>query len=79
MIIISQDKETIVNFENIIALHLEVGFWDEESCAINVVSATQANIDTLGIYPTKDRAMDVLQSIAKARSVNMYEYKMPKK
>lgn len=77
MIIISQDKETIVNFENIIAV--KVVEYVEADFDVVAIYSGSAVYTTLGSYPTKDRAMDVLQSIAKARGVNMYEYKMPKK
>lgn len=63
MIIISQDRETIINFENITRISImppqEEGY--KYSIAIN------SCLD-LGYYKTKERAKEVLQEIIQVRA-----------
>lgn len=58
MIIVSQDKETIVNFDNVLKIYIEIierNIW---------ITARQKDRDViLAEYKTKERAKEVLQEI----------------
>lgn len=58
MIIVSQDKEEIVNFENIESIWISV---DGEGRF--TIEATATTNSTLGHYKTKEKAKEVLQEI----------------
>lgn len=58
MIIVSQDKETIVNFENITRISIVPPVEEGYKCAI----AINGCLD-LGYYKTEERAKEVLQEI----------------
>lgn len=72
MIIVSQDKETIINFENITRISImppaEEGY--KYSIAIN------GCLD-LGYYKTKERAEEVLRDIAHWYEIEAKVYRMP--
>ena len=62
MIIVSQDKETIMNFDNSTTIRLykySTGY-EIEACLTN------GHISTLGNYATKDRAKEILRMIVSA-------------
>ena len=75
MIIISQDKKMLANFENIVSITI-VSFENDHS--VYAISGDLENL-ILGTYPTEKRAMDVLDKIVNARGLGMYAYQMPKK
>lgn len=56
MIIVSQDKNKIINFDNIVHI-----FISDNSISYGVMSGTGAN--DLGTYATEERAKEVLQEI----------------
>lgn len=58
MVIVSQDKEEIVNFDNIENIWISS---DEEGRF--TIEATATTNSTLGYYETKERAKEVLQEI----------------
>lgn len=64
MIIVSQDKETIVNFDNVLKIYIEIierNIW---------ITARQKDRDViLAEYKTKERAKEVLQEI-----IDMYKF-----
>ena len=57
MIIVNQDRDEIVNFENINNIFI---FYDNE---VRACGNVDGNIYTLGRYETKERAKEVLQEI----------------
>ena len=59
MIIVSQDKEEIVNFDNVESIWINV---DGEGSF--TVEATVNTNTTLGYYKTEERAKEVLQEIS---------------
>lgn len=63
MIIVSQDGETIVNFNNIVYIDIEKNTFEKY-----VISAYFDKEDSdfvwLGVYETKERAKEVLEEIA---------------
>ena len=59
MIIVSQDKEEILNFDRIENVWIDVSGEGEFT-----IEATADTNSTLGHYKTKDRAKEVLQAIA---------------
>lgn len=59
MLILSQDKETIINFENIIHV-----FVSAKSICCRMMNGTSAN--HLGQYKSEERAKEVLQEIIAA-------------
>ncbi len=61
MIIVSQDKEKIVNFDNLTQLYITQ---DEEETAYFIRYETVGSLyDDLGKYETEERAKEVLQEI----------------
>ena len=65
MIIVSQDKKVIYNFDNISSIQIE-----ECNGTYNLIVYDQINDrDSLGEYKSKERAREVLQEIIK-----IYEY-----
>lgn len=66
MIIVSQDKEKIVNFDNLTQVYITQ---DEEETAYFIRYETVDSLyDDLGKYETEERAKEVLQEI-----VNKYK------
>ena len=67
MIIVSQDKEKIVNFDNLTQVYITQ---DEEETAYFIRYETVDSLyDDLGEYKTEERAKEVLAGI-----INMYEF-----
>lgn len=69
MIIVSQDKDLIVNFDNVEAIILGNPIKDEHGFCKIIALVTSNNNCTLGKYTTEERAKEVLQEI-----VIVYEY-----
>mgnify|MGYP004542035785 CR=1 FL=1 len=73
MIIISQDKLQIFNFETAKNIWIE-----EEEVEINQIEQTAYSIyidgEIVGAYLTEERAKEVLQEIVKAYKETNYEY-----
>lgn len=64
MIIVSQDKEKIVNFDNLTQVYITQ---DEEETAYFIRYETVDSLyDDLGKYETEERAKEVLQEIIRA-------------
>ena len=64
MIIVSQDKTKIVNFDNLTQIYITQ---DEEKTATFIRYETVDSLyDDLGEYKTEERAKEVLQEIVKA-------------
>ena len=64
MIIVSQDKKAIYNFNNISSIQIE-----ESNIAYELIVYDQINDrDSLGTYETRERAREVLEEI-----INMYK------
>ena len=68
MIIVSQDKTKIVNFDNLTQIYITQ---DEEETATFIRYETVDSLyDDLGEYKTEERAKEVLQEIVKATIEN---------
>ena len=68
MIIVSQDKTKIVNFDNLTQIYITQ---DEEKTATFIRYETVDSLyDDLGEYKTEERAKEVLQEIVKATIEN---------
>ena len=68
MIIVSQDKKRIVNFDNLTQIYITQ---DEEETATFIRYETVDSLyDDLGEYKTEERAKEVLQEIVKATIEN---------
>lgn len=68
MIIISQNKENIINFENVPRIWIgEMPLLSPESREIREIIARTADREAivLGVYPSLNRAKEVLKEIAK--------------
>ena len=66
MIIVSQDKELILNLENIEAIGIGNPLEDDGGMFKVLASTTSDNEYTLGRYATEERTKEVLQGIIKA-------------
>lgn len=75
MIIVSQDKEEVVNFDNVESIWIDS---DEEGRFS--IEATADTNSTLGYYKTKERAKEVLIDIVENYNITPLAmvYKMPK-
>lgn len=65
MIIVSQDKELVLNFKNIDVIGIGNPLEDDDGMFKVLASTTSDNEYTLGKYETEKRAKEVLQEIAK--------------
>lgn len=74
MVIVSQDRETIVNFDRI----TEIVANDNEVCITDDIYKEYG--ETIGIYATEERAKEVLIDIVENYNITPLAmvYKMPK-
>ena len=73
MIIVSQDKEKIVNFDNLTQVYITQ---DEEETAYFIRYETVDSLyDDLGEYKTEERAKEVLQEIISKYKTTLYNAK----
>lgn len=71
MIIVSQDKEKIVNFDNLTQVYITQ---DEEETAYFIRYETVDSLyDDLGKYETEERAKEVLQEIIRQYENSMWK------
>ena len=61
MIIVSQDKKTIINFDNIVKIWLENPLDDDKDTEI--IAESDDIMETIGYYTTEERAKEVLDWI----------------
>lgn len=73
MIIVSQDKKEITNFDNIVTLEIEKQKYSENEEKIMIIAVgIMGNVSTLGCYDIEERAEEVLQEIVnKYRQYNL--------
>lgn len=64
MIIVSQDKTKIVNFDNLIQIYITQD--EEETANFIRYESVDSLYDDLGEYKTEERAKEVLQEIIKS-------------
>lgn len=64
MIIVSQDKRMIINFDNIVGIVIRKNT-DENLYQVQCKSENEKNKRILGKYKTEERAKEVLQEIMK--------------
>lgn len=62
MIIINQDKNNVINYDNVKSLWIEDNVLDETNTTFYI----NADEDFLGEYETEERAKEVLQEIIRA-------------
>jgi len=63
MIIVSQDKDKIINFDNITQFYIN---FDEGADYVSIIVGTVNNLhEDLGKYKTEERAKEVLEEIIK--------------
>ena len=73
MIIVSQDKTKIVNFDNLTQIYITQ---DEEKTATFIRYETVDSLyDDLGEYKTEERAKEVLQEIISKYKTTLYNSK----
>ena len=71
MIIVSQDKDNVINYDNVKSLWIEDNVLDE----INTTFYINADEDFLGEYKTEERAKEVLQEIVSKYKTTLYNSK----
>lgn len=62
MLIISQDKQAIINFENMQSISIENPLEDDDGM-FKIIAETDRSIYTLGRYAAEERAKEILQDI----------------
>ena len=73
MIIVSQDKDKIINFDNLTQVYITQ---DEEETAYFIRFETVDSLyDDLGEYKTEERAKEVLQEIISKYKTTLYNSK----
>ena len=73
MIIVSQDKDNIINFDNLTQVYITQ---DEEEKAYFIRFETVDSLyDDLGKYETEERAKEVLQGIVSKYKTTLYNSK----
>ena len=79
MIIVSQDKKTLINLDNISAITI-LNEYKNETITIAAFNDIRCReFIPLGEYETEERAIKVLENILNAAGLKMYKYQMPKK
>lgn len=63
MIIVSQDKDNIVNFDNIVSVGIEDFDLNDKNCFQRITAETLGTAVVLGDYKTEERAKEVLREI----------------
>ena len=67
MIIVSQDKDGIINFDNVITIRLSIDFETKKRTIIYVDTVGDEHF-SIAEYKTEERAKEVLQEIAQKYS-----------
>lgn len=77
MIIVSQDKKVILNFNNIVSLEIgeHIANMDGEREATIEVFNASSNPSILAYYETEERAKEVLQEIISKYKTTLYNSK----
>ena len=78
MIIVSQDKNMIINFNSIVSIYVIKNYVSEEKGyqGYNIDFATNEEINfVLATYDTEERAKEVLQEIVSKYKVTLYNSK----
>ena len=76
MIIVTQDEETIVNFDDVTKIYIKNPFENNDG-EFEIRAENVWNVNFLGYYKTKERAKEVLQEIVSTYQINTV-YEMPK-
>ena len=71
MIIINQDKNNVINYDNVKSLWIEDNVLDETNTTFYI----NADEDFLGEYETEERAKEVLQEIVSKYKTTLYNPK----
>ena len=78
MIIISQNKKEIINFDNIININIADCGEDGYLISAGFIVGRDDNYKDLGYYKTKERANEVLQKIIRQKSIFEYFKNAPR-
>ena len=73
MIIVSQEKEKIVNFDNLIQIYITQD--EEETANFIRYESVDSLYEDLGEYKTEERAKEVLQEIISKYKTTLYNSK----
>lgn len=74
MIIISQEREKIINFDKVLMVEIDDNVLDRTETTFAITVETDGTAIELGYYSTKERAKEVLQQIAcRYSSEEMYK------
>lgn len=65
MIIVSQDKDNIVNFDNVVSIGIEDFDLNNNNCYQRITAETLGTAVVLGDYKTEERAKEVLKEITR--------------
>ena len=71
MIIVSQDKDNVINYDNIKSLWIDDNVLDKTNTTFYI----NADDDFLGEYKTEERAKEVLQEIVSKYKATLYNSK----
>lgn len=71
MIIVSQDKDNVINYDNVTSLWIDDNVLDKTNTTFYI----NADEDFLGEYETEERAKEVLQEIISKYKTTLYNSK----
>lgn len=71
MIIVSQDKDNVINYDNVTSLWIDDNVLDKTNTTFYI----NADEDFLGEYKTEERAKEVLQEIVSKYKATLYNSK----
>lgn len=66
MVIISQNKNRIINFDNILEIWIDSNILDKTEPVFIINAETDGTVIEIGNYATEERAKEVLQEIVKS-------------
>ena len=73
MLIVSQDKEKIINFDNMTQVYITFDEDDDDVCIRTEI--VDSLYEDLGYYKTEERAKEVLQEIVSKYKTTLYNSK----
>lgn len=71
MIIVNQDKDEIINFDNIVSIFI-ADAWEVKAGALIKATDVSKNSTTLGYYKKEERAKEVLEELSFYKAI--FEY-----
>ena len=81
MWILNQNKEVILNINNAVSIEYTFNIIHKKEYAVTYCDCSKAtcNFVIMGIYPSKERCLEIIQDIIKNMHLKNPAYEMPEK